>query len=98
MTTEYDSEERVTVESANYLLFVEPVKDGGSMERLSTLREVAMYVIDGFDYYLSNSTMNDLAETLKTGRAASIELPNETTLTVVDNRDPKAMRSGEERA
>ncbi|WP_030240751.1 MULTISPECIES: hypothetical protein [unclassified Streptomyces] len=76
--------EIITRESG-YLVSAEGPGSGTSVDRLPALRDVALWVIDGYDYYLSNDTMRALAEITDSGGVASIELETDkgsVTMTV----------------
>ncbi|MFI2242388.1 hypothetical protein [Streptomyces chrestomyceticus] len=86
-----ENEEAISAETANYLVFSESSQGAPALERLGSLREVAMWVIDSHDYYLSNETMRELGVILDTGKAACIELPSGTAVTVARTIDPNAI-------
>lgn len=68
-----DEQESITRESG-YVVVSELVDKPASVDRLSSLRDVALWIIDEVGYYLANSTMAELKKITDSGGVASIEL------------------------
>lgn len=68
-----ETEETVTKVQPGYLVVADHPKHGINVETLDSLKELAKWVIDSHDYFLSHETMGDISLTLESCGAANVE-------------------------
>lgn len=65
--------EEIVTREDGYLLFIEGPAGATCLDRVYSLKDVAKWVIDEHDYYLSHETMHELDEITKSGGLATVE-------------------------